>query len=120
MGFFDVIFEGDTAQVISDINSSPLYISRIGHFYDSIHVEKQFLRLCSFIFILREANFAVYSLTKEAACHKTNLCWQEDIPNNITSIILGEAGIPRILFVGSSCLHGFWFNEEAKFLLKKK
>jgi hypothetical protein len=87
MGFFDVIFEGDTAQVISDINSSPLYISRIGHFYDSIHVEKQFLRLCSFIFILREANFAVYSLTKEAACHKTNLCWQEDIPNNITSII---------------------------------
>lgn len=39
VGFLDAIFEGNAAQVISYINSSPPYLFRIGHFFDSIHVE---------------------------------------------------------------------------------
>jgi hypothetical protein len=46
------------------------------------------------------ANSAAHSLAKEAACHKTDLCWQEDIPSNISSIVFREAVIPYILFCG--------------------
>jgi ribonuclease HI len=39
IGFLDVIFEGDTAQVINEINSEPPYTSRVGHFLENIHLE---------------------------------------------------------------------------------
>jgi hypothetical protein len=89
--FFDAIFEGDAAQVISEINSGPPHLSRLGHFLESIHMEKQFLRLCTFSFISRDANSAAHCLAKEAACNKTNRCWLEDIPMSISSIVLREA-----------------------------
>jgi hypothetical protein len=60
----------------------------------------QCLSSCSFIFTPRVANSAAHSLAKEAACHKTDLCWQEDIPSNISSIVFREAVIPCILFCG--------------------
>jgi ribonuclease HI len=39
IGFLDVIFEGDAAQVINEINFEPPYTSRVGHFLENIHLE---------------------------------------------------------------------------------
>jgi hypothetical protein len=36
VGFFDVIFEGDALQVVKEIQSTPPYTSRFGHFVGSI------------------------------------------------------------------------------------
>jgi hypothetical protein len=91
VGFFDAIFERDAVQVISEINSGPPYLSRLGHFLESIHMEKQFLRLCTFSFMSRDANFIAHCLAKETACNKTDMCWLEDIPQSIFSIVLKEA-----------------------------
>jgi hypothetical protein len=40
VGFLDVIFEGDAAQVVKEINSVRPYVSRVGHFLENIHLEK--------------------------------------------------------------------------------
>jgi hypothetical protein len=58
VGFFDAIFEGGAAQVISKINSGPPYLSRLGQFLESIHMDKQFLHSCTFSFMSRNANSA--------------------------------------------------------------
>jgi hypothetical protein len=40
VGFLDVVFEGDAAQVVKEINFVPPYVSRVGHFLENIHLEK--------------------------------------------------------------------------------
>jgi hypothetical protein len=90
VGFFDVIFEGDAAQVVSEINSDPHFLSRIGHFTESIHMDKIGFRSISFVFAPRDSNTAAHTLAKEAACNKLDLCWLEDISRNISSIVFRE------------------------------
>jgi hypothetical protein len=91
VGFFNVIFEGDAAQVISKINSGPPHLSRLCHLLGSIHIEKQFLCSCTFSFMSRDANSATHCLAKETASNKIDMCWLEDIPWSIYSIVLREA-----------------------------
>jgi hypothetical protein len=64
VGFFYAIFERDAAHVISEINSGPPHLSRLGHFLENIHMEKQFLCSCTFSFMSRGANSAAHCLAK--------------------------------------------------------
>jgi len=81
VGLFDAIFEGDAAQVVSEINSDPPYLSRFGHFIKSIHMKKQWFRYFSFVFAPRGSNSAAHTLAKKAACNTIDFCCPEDIPN---------------------------------------
>jgi ribonuclease HI len=90
-GFFDVICEGDAAQVVADINSDPPFLSSTGHFIESIHLEMLGLRSCRFVFAPREANMAAHTLAKEAICNKNDVCWLEDVTSSISSIVIREA-----------------------------
>jgi hypothetical protein len=92
--FFYAIFEGDAAHVILEINSTAPYLSRIGHFIKSIQSEKQRFCSCSFVFAPRDSNSASHILAKEAACNITDLCWLEDSPKSISSIVLRKVVCP--------------------------
>jgi ribonuclease HI len=74
IGMFDVIFEGDAAQVINEINSEPPYSSRIGHFLENIHQEKGWFGSVTFSFIPRECNFVAHNLAKEASNNYVDQC----------------------------------------------
>jgi len=93
-GFLDAIFEGDAAHVIAEINSDPPYLLRSGHILESIHVEQQSLRTCSFKFVFRESNCASHCLAKEATSFMSDLCLLEDTPTSISSIVLRKAVSP--------------------------
>jgi hypothetical protein len=90
VGLVDAIFEGDVTQIILEINSGLPHLSRLCHFLESIYMEKQFLRSCTFSFLSIDANSAVH-LAKEAPCNKTDMRWLEDILRSISSIVLKEA-----------------------------
>jgi ribonuclease HI len=47
-GFWEVIFEGDAVLVVKEIKSNPPFLSKIGHFIESIHQEMQHFRPVSF------------------------------------------------------------------------
>ncbi|XP_062145843.1 uncharacterized protein LOC133853833 [Alnus glutinosa] len=92
-GFFDAICEWDATKVVADINSEPPYLSNTSHFIENIHMEKLRLRSCLFVFAPREANLAAHTLAKEAICNKNYMCWLEDVPSNISSIVFREASV---------------------------
>jgi hypothetical protein len=87
---FEVIFEGDAAQVIKEINSAPPFLSKIGHFIESIHSEMSWFRYVVFSFIPRECNTAANTLAKEATRQKIEMNWIEDFPMSIKSIVTRE------------------------------
>lgn len=67
-GVFEVIFEGDAAQVVSELHSDPPYLSEIGHFIESIIQELQGLRSARFVHVHRESNIiAAHVFANEAA-----------------------------------------------------
>jgi hypothetical protein len=94
VGFFDVIFKGDATQIVSKINSGPPFLSRVGHFIESIHMEKQGFRSIAFIYTPRVSNSVAHILAKEAACNKVDNCWLEDIPRSISGIVFRESIFP--------------------------
>ncbi|XP_062174656.1 uncharacterized protein LOC133879872 [Alnus glutinosa] len=94
VGFFDVLFEGDAAQVVADINSKISHLSKYGHFVESIRSEIQFSRLANFVHVHREANMAAHVLAKHAPIGKEDSCWLEDIPLCISHIVCWEQLFP--------------------------
>jgi hypothetical protein len=90
----DVIFEGDSLQVVSEINSNPPYLSNTGHFIESINKEKLGLWSSRFIHTPQETNSAAHFLAKEALCNNFNVLWWKDIPISISSIVFREAIAP--------------------------
>jgi hypothetical protein len=95
VGFFYVVFEGDALQVVCDINSAPLYSSRIGHFIESINQELGCFRSSCVVFVPRECNVAAHTLVKEVVSRKLNVVWLEETPNCILSVVLRDQGVPR-------------------------
>lgn len=73
LGFFEVIFEGDAQEAISERSQleSP-YISRIGHFIESITQEVRRCRLSLFVFAHRSKNSAAHALATEATFNNVN------------------------------------------------
>jgi hypothetical protein len=57
-------------------------------------MEKLGFRSISFVFARRDSNTAAHTLAKEAACNKLDLCWLEDIPKSISSIVFRESVCP--------------------------
>jgi hypothetical protein len=94
VGFLSVIFEGDTAQIILEINSDPPYLSRFGHLLEIIYIGRQNLRTCNFVFAYREANSAPHCLAKEAASTTIDLRWLDNTPTSISSIVVKETVRP--------------------------
>jgi ribonuclease HI len=93
-GFFDVWFEGDAASMVKKINSSPPFLSKIGHFIESIHAELVNFRAAKFSFIPRECNEAAHNLAKEAKRNKIEQYWLEECPLSILNIVTREQLCP--------------------------
>jgi ribonuclease HI len=72
VGFFEVILEGDAIQVLQAINSDPPFLSKFGHFIESIHHEKRNFKSVDFSFIPREGNAVAHALAAEASKQKVN------------------------------------------------
>jgi len=95
VGFFDVIFEEDALNVIREVNSSPPYLSRSGHFIKGIKQEVLHLRSHSFVHVSRALNEAAHTLAKSAAAYFCDDVWLEDIPPCIFDIVTKDQRIPR-------------------------
>jgi ribonuclease HI len=87
VGFFDVILEGDAKQVLQAINSNPHFLSKFGHFIESIHHEKRNFRSVDFSFIPREGNAVAHALAAEASKQKVNNAWLEELPSRFSSFV---------------------------------
>jgi hypothetical protein len=58
--------------VIKEINSGPPFLSRIGHFVESIRQEVGLLQSSCFNFTPREANSVAHTLAKDAFSSRTS------------------------------------------------
>jgi hypothetical protein len=94
MGFFDIILEGDTLQIVLEINSSLPSLSRFGHFIDSINRELSSFRSAKFVHVPRELNSATHVLAKEASLHCLDHVWLEETPSSISDVVLREHVCP--------------------------
>jgi len=83
----DVILEGDAKQVLQAINSNPLFLSKFGHFIESIHHEKRNFRSVDFSFIPREGNAVAHALAAEASKQKVNNAWLEELPSRFSNFV---------------------------------
>jgi len=90
VGFFDVILEGDAKQVLQTINSNPHFLSKFGHFIESIHHEKRNFRSVDFSFIPREGNAVAHALAAEASKQKVNNAWFEELPSRFSNFVTRE------------------------------
>jgi hypothetical protein len=71
IGFFYVLFEGDANTVVKEINLAPhFFLSKFGHFIETIHDEMQSFKLAKFSFTPRECNMAAHTLANEATRNK--------------------------------------------------
>jgi hypothetical protein len=87
VGFFEVVFEGDSAQVVGEILSNPTYLSSSGHLIESIVKELNCFRSASFVHVTRECNIVAHTLAMEAVEHYEEMYWIEETPNCIGSFI---------------------------------
>jgi hypothetical protein len=83
IGFTRIVLEGDTLQIVREINSESPQLSRYGHPVDDIR--KILSSLCYFqvVHIKKNANEAAHDLAKETIpCHRFNLVRRYS-PNNL-------------------------------------
>jgi hypothetical protein len=93
-GFPKVFFEGDAAQVVAEIHSSPPYFSKNGQMIESIIEELVDFRGAKFVHVTRECNTAAHVLAKEAGNRRLSMCWSQVVPECISSIIRRECLSP--------------------------
>lgn len=89
-GFQKIVFEGDAAQVVTEIHSSPPYLSKDGQMIESIQEELVDFRGAKFVHVNRECNTAAHALAKEAVKRRLSMCWSQVVPDCISSIIRRE------------------------------
>lgn len=97
VGFFDIILEGDALQIVLEIkliNSGLPFLSRFGHFIDSINRELSSFRSTKFVHVPRELNSAAHVLAKEASLHCLDHVWLEETPSGISDVVLREHVCP--------------------------
>lgn len=90
VGYFEVIFEGDAAQVVADINIVSTNLSNTGYLTKSIQQELQWFKAASFVHVPRVLNSAAHALAREAAHNMVYCIWLEDTPQSISSILVRE------------------------------
>jgi len=90
----DVIFEGDSSQVVAEINSSPPHLSIAGHITESILQELKDLRSSSFVHVRRASNAVAHVLAREAMLKNLNVRWRSDFPCCIQDLIVREKSFP--------------------------
>jgi hypothetical protein len=81
--------------VIREVNSSPPYLSRSGHFIEGIKQEVLHLRSHSFVYVPKALNEAAHTLAKSAAAYFCDDVWLEDIHSCIFDIVTKDQRIPR-------------------------
>jgi ribonuclease HI len=91
-GFLDAIFEGDSAQVVAEVSSSPPYLSKNGT--ESINQEIKGFWMAKFAQVHRECNSTAHVLAKEASNFKLAEIWLQESPECISSIIVRERLCP--------------------------
>lgn len=87
VGFWNVVFEGDEAQVVKELKIDSLCFSKLGHFIDSIQLELQFFRSTSFQAVPRACNMVAHNLARMASSNNVYLCWLEDTPSSVSNIV---------------------------------
>jgi ribonuclease HI len=90
VGFFEVIFEGDAAQVVADINMVSTNLSNTGYLIESIQQELKWFRAGSFVHVPRVLNSVAHALAREAAHNMVDCIWLEDTPQSISIIFVRE------------------------------
>jgi ribonuclease HI len=120
VGFMDVIFEGDAAQIVKEIQSEHHSFSRIGHLLECIHSEMRSFRMVSFSFIPCDCNRAANILAKEASYFFSNFCWLEETPLVLVISLLRNSFVPRSPLLGSLLFSLKLLWNEDLFCSKKK
>jgi len=90
VGFFEVVFEGDSLQVVEEILSKTPFLSSSGHLIESIVQELNGFRFASFVHVTRDCNTVAHTLAKEALEHYEEMCCLEETPACIDNFICRE------------------------------
>jgi hypothetical protein len=69
---FDIILEGNTQQVINEINSNSQSLNRFGHFIEGIRSELWSLGSSNVVDVWREANSTCHFLARMTITHIIN------------------------------------------------
>lgn len=81
MGFFDVILEGDSKQIVKELDGDSPNFSRYGHFADGIRSVLQSFRSSQVIFVKRDANSVAHRPTKKTVYRVIDyVCVKENFP----------------------------------------
>lgn len=94
VGFMDVMFEGDVAQVVKEIQIEHSSFSRIGHLLECIQSKMRSFKMVNFSYIPRVCNKAADTLAKEASHNCLDLCWLEETPRCVSDIVFREQHCP--------------------------
>jgi hypothetical protein len=93
LGYTNIIFDGDTMQIIKAIEVEDPCLRSYGHIIDCIHRELNCFKNASFIHVRREANIAVHTLAKLATTHVTLSTWRGDVPPCVGDIVRREQSL---------------------------
>ena len=93
-GYTRVLFEGDSVQIVNEVNSSNPCQSLYRHFIEDIKEGIRSLEHASFIHVKREANEAAHTLAVEARSHVIDISRWTTIPPCICGIVRREEVLP--------------------------
>jgi hypothetical protein len=99
VGFFEVVFEGDVAHVVTEINSAPPHLSKSGYFVESICQEIHNLQTAMFIHVHIKANMAAHMIAK----HPLD-CKEEGVSRRIFIFLFHILFIENKFFPRSCCI----------------
>jgi len=109
------VFEGDSLQLIQNINLASPLLNSTGHYVDSIKHMQMVFNSSRIAHCKREANGVAHLLAKEAAIQFVDCTWTET-PPMICNLLCRERFSPWIFFVRSS----FSINERNGSICSKK
>jgi ribonuclease HI len=95
-GFKRVVFEGDSLQVVNEVNSIHPCDSLYGHLIEDIKTGIQTLDVAIFSHVEREANGAAHELAVDARTHVTDTIRWTTIPPSICGIVRREEVSPSL------------------------
>ena len=87
MGFFNLIFEGDSSNVIRSLQDRNVAHSQGGHILKDTLSYLNSFQSCSFSHIGTQGNVVVYALTQRARLSCLLEVWLESVPPNISSFV---------------------------------
>jgi ribonuclease HI len=95
-GFKRVVFEGDSLQVVNEVNSIHPCDSLYGHLIEDIKTGIQTLDVAIFSHVKREANSAAHELAVDARTHVIDTIRWTTIPPSICGIVRREEVSPSL------------------------